>query len=757
MTGKYIAAAHRSCNLQHKPSPWLSVFMHNLTSYDHHPILCALGHEEIRSLIQDVYVLPISSEKFTVFNIITKTGAKIRFADSLRFLNSSLDSLCTAVLGNDDLHLLQSHFHPHHDLLRRKQIFCYDHLSSFAVLDEPSLPPRSAFRNSITSCDISEQDYKHAQLVFKTLRCRTMADYVKVYLWVDVILLAEIFQRFRRLCNKPEFFSLDPCHYVSMPQLAFDAALLSSGDKLELLTDIDQILFFKAGVRGGVSMICKRYSHANNPLMQDDYDATTEEDTYILYHDVNNLYGGAMSFPLPTNGFNWLPTEQHQFIIETILNLSAKDSHRGYVLEVDLEYPDELHDDHNDLPLAPEKIHIDGALLSPFQQGYYDGNRPKTRKLIPHFFKRSNYIIHYITLRYYLRKGLKVTAIHRVLTFCQEPWLKQYIHDNTERRKKEQTTFGKDLYKLMNNAVYGKTLENVWERKEVHICYTEEMALQFAEKPWFTEFKIMGSSLSLFIMKKKRVQLDKPFYLGFSILDISKFMFYSNWYDGYKKLWGSSVKMLMCDTDSYIMEVTVPSSTELTPYKDLQPVAENSLRSRDTWSLQLDTSSFNKEDERAELQELHWGGKRNTKVLGAVKDEMGGNIIFEFAGLTSKMYAFRYIVRDMMLRHSESVLKAKGVPKRTLKESFNFDSYKSMLFEDIRFKSADYVAIRSKNHQIQTIRETKKCLSNTDDKRYIVDAASFETITFGHKCLRQPVEDTDGHDPDFDYDHGCYS
>lgn len=590
--------------------------------------------------------------------------------------------------------------------------------------------------------------------VFKTLNCKNLQDYVEVYLWVDVILLAEIFQRFRRLCHKPEFFSLDPCHYVSMPQLAFDAALFSSGVKLELLTDIDQILFLKSGVRGGVSMICKRHCQANNPLMGPEYDPSRENDTYILYHDVNNLYGAAMSFPLPTHGFNWLPSDQHPYIIDTIMNLSAKESSRGYILEVDLEYPDDLHDSHNDLPLAPEKLRIDDSNLSLFQLQCYGGKRPKTEKLIPHFFKRENYVIHYITLKFYLEKGMKVTAVHRVLEFSQEPWLKQYIHDNTERRKKEKTTFGKDLYKLMNNAVYGKTLENVWDRKEVHICKTEDEALEFAHKPWFNHFKIIDSSLSLFVMRKKRVQLDKPFYLGVSILDISKFMFYSNWYDGYKKLWGDRVKMLMCDTDSYIMEVTAPSSHELTPYKDLRPVAHNPERTRETWSLQLDTSSFRMDDKRQEFRLLYHAGSHNNKVLGAVKDEMGGDVITEMCGLTAKMYATRNIVRDGPEQRINSTLKAKGVPSCTLKTSFNFDSYKEMLFENIRYKTADYVAIRSQHHQLRTIKATKKCLSNTDDKRFIADAGTFETVTFGHKILRQRQE-VDNHEDD-DYAYGCF-
>ena len=179
------------------------------------------------------------------------------------------------------------------------------------------------------------------------------------------------------------------------------------------------------GIRGGVSMISNRYGKANNKYMGDRCD-DKEPFKYITYLDANNLYGWAMSKPLPTHGFKWMKVNE----LETWEDYSC-------ILEVDLEYPRSLHDLHSDYPLAPEQIEVN-----------------KVSKLIPNPDKKK-YILHYENLKQYLSSGLKLTNIHRGIKFEESQWLKKYITLNTDLRTVAKNEFEKDFFKLMNNSVFG--------------------------------------------------------------------------------------------------------------------------------------------------------------------------------------------------------------------------------------------------------------------------------------------------------------
>ena len=215
--------------------------------------------------------------------------------------------------------------------------------------------------------------------------------------------MADVFENFREICIKN--YKLDPAHYYTAPGLAWDAALKVTEAKLELLSDIDMLLMLEKGTRGGVSMISNRYGKANNKYMVDRFVAS-ELSKYIAYLDANNLYGWAMSKPLPTHGFKWMKVSE----------LETWELH-SRILEVDLEYPKSLHDLHSDYPLAPEHIEVN-----------------KVDKLIPNLRNKEKYILHRENLRQYLSLGLKLTNIHRGIKFEESQWLEKYIALNTELR-----------------------------------------------------------------------------------------------------------------------------------------------------------------------------------------------------------------------------------------------------------------------------------------------------------------------------------
>ena len=221
-------------------------------------------------------------------------------------------------------------------------------MNSLEKLKETKLPPKEAFYTRLNDEGISDEDYQHARKVWETFEMKNLEDYHNLYNQVDVLLLGDVFENFRDICIKNH--KLDPTHYYTAPGLAWDAALKITKVELELLSDIDMLLMVEKGIRGGVSMISNRYGKANNKYMGKSF-IDTMLSTYIVYLDANNLYGWAMSKPLPTHGFKWMKVNE----LETWENHSC-------ILKVDLEYPKSLQDLHSDYPLAPEQIEVNKVL-----------------------------------------------------------------------------------------------------------------------------------------------------------------------------------------------------------------------------------------------------------------------------------------------------------------------------------------------------------------------------------------------------------
>ena len=300
------------------------------------------------------------------------------------------------------------------------------------------------FYSSLSDEGITDDDYKHAQQVWDTFNCATLGDYHDIYLETDVHLLADVFENFRRTALSN--YNLDPAHYYTLPGYSWDCLLKLTNIELEQITEANMYLFIEKGLRGGISMVSHRHAIANNPQMQN---YNPEQPTsYLMYLDSNNLYGWAMSQYLPTGGFQWVNyTDQ---ILET-----PADADHGFILEVDLDYPASLHRQHNDFPLAPEKMAVTKEMMSPYQQKLIDelGVSISCEKLVPNLMDKSRYVLHYRNLQLYLSLGMKITKVHKVLQFQQSPWMAPYIMKNTQLRTTATSDFEKDFYKLMNNAV----------------------------------------------------------------------------------------------------------------------------------------------------------------------------------------------------------------------------------------------------------------------------------------------------------------
>ncbi|XP_044732742.1 uncharacterized protein LOC123295447 [Chrysoperla carnea] len=317
-TGIYRGAAHQFCNLHYQDSRVVPVVMHNLSGYDSHFIIEAL----LTEIDGQVDVLPINKEKYISF---TKhvSDIQLRFIDSFRFLADKLENLAS-YLDNDKKSILHKEVSndEQFQLLTRKGVFPYEYMSSWGRLQETKLPPKEAFYSVLTDEHITDEDYNHAIQVWNTFNLHTLGDYSDLYMKTDVLLLADIFENFRNACIHS--YSLDPSHYYTLPGYTWSAMLKYTNIKLELFTDIDDLLFIEKGIRGGVSQCSNRYAKANNKYMEEGYDKT-QEDVYLMYYDVVNLYGAAMCGYLPTGNFKWVDTPN----IEDV----ADDSPVGYILE----------------------------------------------------------------------------------------------------------------------------------------------------------------------------------------------------------------------------------------------------------------------------------------------------------------------------------------------------------------------------------------------------------------------------------------
>ena len=357
----------------------------------------------------------------------------------------------------------------------------------------------------MTKIYISDEDYQHALNVWNTFKCKIIKDYHDLYLKSDVLLLADVFENFRKTCLK--HYNLDPAHYYTSPGLAWDACLKETAQELELLQDYDMLMMFEKGIRGGITHISKRYAEANNKYMKDFN--PDKPSAFIQYLDANNLYGWAMSQSLPTHGFKWMKNLTKDKVLDILEkvndNMKNPIKRKGYIFEVDLKYPKDLRESHNDYPLAPEKLKVNGV-----------------EKLISHFKRHKNYVIHYRNLRQCLEMGLKITKVHRGISFNQSPWMEPYIRKNTELRKTAANSFEKDFFKLMNNSVFGKTIENIRKRQNIILIDNREKAVKLSSRPNFNRATIFDRNLIAVHMKKTEVFFNKPVYVGQAILDLSK-------------------------------------------------------------------------------------------------------------------------------------------------------------------------------------------------------------------------------------------
>ena len=735
-SGKFRGIAHEECNINCNLKNFkIPVVFHNLKGYDSHFIISQLdkdkttyikvlkdkegnvkcdkdGNEMTKETTSKIDCIPQNSEKFVTFSY-----KKLKFIDSMSFLSSSLEKLVENTYekgkGKELFKLTRAEYvdDEQFNLLMRKGVFPYSYMDGKERFKETTLPSKEHFKNDLNETEIKDEDYAHAQKVWKVFKCKTLADYHDVYMKSDVYLLADVFENFRNVSMTSH--RLDPIHYLSLPGYSWDCMLHHLKIELKLLTDLDEHLFLERGIRGGVSMIAHRHAEANNKYMIT-YDKE-KNTSYIMYWDANNLYGLSMSEHLPTESLGFLSDEDvATFDLDT---MNSDDKH-CYTLEVDLEYPKELHDLHNCLPVAPERMNVSSEMYSSYQTHLAEQLKvkdTKVEKLVPNLNDKKNYVVHSKNLEYYIKLGLKVKKIHKVLKMKQSKWLKEYIDLNTGLRKKAKNDFEKDFYKLMNNAVFGKTMENVRNRIELELVTDHKRMEKLGADPRLKNINIIreqnnqenDEGLVSVERKKNVVKLNKPIYAGFSILELSKLHMYKFHYDHIKPKYDDKAKLLFTDTDSLCYHIqTDDVYADMVEDKDL-----------------FDLSNYADAEKTKFVYDT-----TNKKVLGKFKDETEGIPITEFVGIRSKMYS-------LLIDGNKEKKTGKGIKKYKLKnDHIRHADYKRCVYHDNKIENmrqnTSFLGFRSKNHEVHTMKYNKISLNAFDDKRHIYDGVS--SHSYGH-------------------------
>ena len=702
---------------------------HNGSTYDYHFII----KELVKEFNRNFECLEENTEKYITFSVPIKKKIKnkdleitykIKFVDSYRFMASSLsklvDNLSEVIHNNKCVNCnswldyiktkteklilecynckqryrktinkeLIKRFASTYSfcnnnlnkfiLLLRKGVYPYEYVDNWQRFKETLLTSKESFYSNLNMENIEDIDYRHGNNVFNKYKLKNLGDYHDLYVQSDTLLLADVFENFRNTCLK--VYELNPANFLSLPGLAWQACLKKTSTELELLTDYDMLLMVEEGIRGGICHSIHRHAKANNKYMKN-YDES-KESSYIQYLDANNLYGWTMSQKLPVNDFKSI--EDTSKINEEFIKNYDENNDKVYIFEVDVKYPKKLHDIHSDLPFLPKRMKID-----------------KYKKLVCNLLNKNQYLAHIKSLKQALNHGLKFKKVHRIIEFNQKAWFKPYIDMNTELRKVAGNDFEKDFYKLMNTAMFGKTMENIRKHGDIKLVTTDKKRSKLVSEPNYHTANLISEDLSIIEMKKTKVKMNKPIYIGLSILEISKILMYEFWYDYLKPKYDNNVKLCFMDTDNFKMDIKTNDV-----YKDIANDVEN----------RFDTSNY--EVNRPLPM------RKNKKAIGLMKDELGGKIITEFVTLRPKTYS-------NLTDDSKEDKKAKGTKKCVIKKMIKFNDYeKCLLNDEVILKSQQRFI--SKKHDVSTENINKIVLSNNNDKR-IISSNKITSYSYGYK------------------------
>ena len=616
----------------------------------------------------DFDIIPKTNEEY-----ISVTYGCIRFIDSYRFLSSGLDSLVKN-LDEDDFKILKKEFPDKWQYLNKKLAYPYEYFNSIDDYKKPvhNLENKYFFSKLKNKCPDDKEIDKTREII-KKFNIKNGKELTELYLKSDVILLADVFENFIEI--SVDEYGINPLYCVSLPGYTWQCGLKYTGINLQTLQDKDMILLLENNIRGGISSV-----------MGDRY-IKSDENKKILYIDANNLYGHSMSQYLPYDEIKF----DYNITLEDIIN-TRDDTDIGYFVEVDLKYPDNIKQKTKNFPFASVNKKINPDNFSDYMKENLPNTYIQNKKLICDLSDKKNYLIHYRMLNFYVRHGMIVDKVHDIISFRQSRWLEKYIKFNTQKRNQAVNDFEKDFYKLLNNAFYGKTMENVRNRLKINFFKKDDYReiIKQQSKLTFNGIHKSYENCYSYTIRQNEVLMDKPIYLGFSVLELSKLLMYETYYDKLQPYFGQeNIQLHYMDTDSFVLSVNTKDII-----KDLKNLE--------------DIFDFSNLDKNHELF-----SNKNKKVIGKFKIETPKNFwIDEFVCLRSKMYAFKC--------GDDSKNRLKGISKAQSK-NIKFEEYKKCLDGEEYQRECNNYIIRSINHEMVLQEVKKSTLSIFDDKRCYIN------------------------------------
>lgn len=707
--GNYVGALCATCNIQITlKRECMQVISHNGGAYDMKFVAMGLSGE----LFLPPNVLSKTSDTmFSIevkFNIDTSVTKKknygIKYIDSYNFLAGSLDTLSSDLqkTGNK-LSILESGLKKagYSDLCinlsKRKGIYMYEYMSCEGKLDETCLPPYEEFFSELSGINVTREEYSRALDVWNAAKCVTLRDYMRLYLLVDTLLLAEVFEAFRK--TMIENHSLDPAHFISGPGLSMESALYGSKLRFDLIQDLDLYNLIESNTRGGYAGVVIPYMKLNNPLCPG-YNKE-KISTSAVFLDFNSLYSEILSQNLPTGEIYKLTTDE---IIAFKLDTSCEDSHT-YMVNVNIHVPENKMEDTDDFPLILTHKEINLNDLSDYTKHLleYSGKTGTQfgKKLVGTHEPQENYLISLALLQVLMRYGLKVSRINDVYRFKQEKCFNEYITKNIKLRTETDSAFKKNLYKLLNNCIFGKLLFNPKNRCETTKLIIKEATFRkWSRNPLLKHVYPIDKDKVLMVLSQPEIRLQYPLYAGFMVLELAKAKMFEFFYGVIKKYYPKT-RLAYSDTDSLLLV-----------FYGIDDI--NKELATGVLKKYMDFSNF--------TPDHPYYSTENKGKLGFLKSETKEVAITEFVCLQAKSYSLK-------LSDETRKTAAKGV-KRNIQEKLHHDIYLDIHNEEIPSHYEEICNIETTRCNIKTRKSKKNCLSKADNKRYY--SSSNESCGYGH-------------------------
>lgn len=697
------------CNLQYKVQYKMPVLTHNFSSYDSKFIIQYL--EKYQTQRRRVNILAKTTEKFTSIRI-----GPLEFKDSMSFISGSLDS-ASSILTSEQYKFTRAIYKDpvSFDLMRHKIPFPYTSFNSDDnARNLPALLPKSAFYNDLRKEHITDEKYEKLKTIVKHFKLNTLLDLAKHYVISDTILLADIMTQLRII--NFEYFKLDMLQYLSLGSLSWAYMLKNTGVNLELTQDVNVYLFIERGIYGGLSFVNGgRYFESNNRDLPsfDENKLVNGRASALFLTDVNSLYGN-------TQFRNKLYIDSPSFLSEMeiaqfdISSRISETGHFGYLLEVDIHIPDRLHDLISYFPVLPRQRTLHLSDLSPhtrlkLQELAISFPKAGVTRLIADLHDKNNYVVQGVLLKWCMeRLGIEVRKIHRILQFRQSNWLNNHVKLLLEYRLKNKNNplINKNM-KLSANAIFGKSLENVWNYRDIRVVTNQRQFLKLTASNYFKDYKQVRDGTYVVELRKQYVCLNKPSMVGQMILDLSKWTVYKLVFDNIlphflgpnplnwiapKPEHPYRVAIGYSDTDSLLLCVWFPPT--MGHYDCLIGLERI-----------LDTSDFPKDH-------LLYKPREPLEKMGLLKIEGFPQRLLRAVLVKSKLYTLEY-------ENERLETKCKGATSESTR-SITIDNFLNCIDYNFIIK-ADQTSIRSYNSQLYTVIMNKQILQSIDYKNYYLN------------------------------------